>query len=115
MLQTRNRLRKRTDIMKVHEKGTTFFTPFLVLKYVKNKLPLSRVAVIVSTKVHKGAVKRNRLRRVIQGQLKDMNIKEGYDIIISTTPKCFGEGGVLQRKEILKTLHYAFEKSNLIG
>jgi len=73
MLGKTNRLAKDRDIKKVFARGRGFFNPFFNLKY----LPAGgavRFTVVVSTKVSKKAVKRNRLKRIIREILR-LNLK----------------------------------------
>ncbi|MCX6797321.1 MAG: ribonuclease P protein component [Candidatus Doudnabacteria bacterium] len=43
-----------------------FFDPFLTVKFLKSVKNPSRFTVVVSTKVAKSAVKRNRLKRILR-------------------------------------------------
>ena len=87
MLLKKHRLKKRKDFGKVSEKGKLLAVKdFLVLKAVKNNLKLARVGLVVSRKVSKKAVQRNKvkrkLREAVRGNIK--KIKLGYDLIFFT-------------------------------
>lgn len=52
--------------------------------WVLNKTPTSRFAVIVSTKIDKRAVKRNRMKRLILESIRHLvpTIQEGWDCVV---------------------------------
>lgn len=83
MLSKKHRLSKSVDVKKTTAKGRSFFNPFFVIK----SLPSDSVkaTVIVSNKVSKSAVARNKIKRMVREELKKAlpRIKPGnYAIII---------------------------------
>ena len=119
MLKKKFKLAKQKDIERVQKTGESFFTPlFVIKKYKHAEMQDSRFAVVVSNKIHKNATKRNRLRRVIFGYIEKnfSHIKPNYDVIISTSRKCFdATGKQLQRKALIETLAFGLNKSRLIN
>ena len=69
MLKKVNRLAKAKDIKSAFAKGRSFFTPFFSIKFSPRPLE-KRFAVVVSTKVYKKAVDRNRLKRIVREYLR---------------------------------------------
>lgn len=69
MLPRQHRLAKDRDIKRVFAQGRSFFNPFFTLKYLKLAAQ-TRFAFVVSAKVSKKAVKRNRLKRVLREQVR---------------------------------------------
>jgi ribonuclease P protein component len=65
MLPKKHRLSKSADVKQTTARGRSFFNPFFVLKAVKVPEGV-KITVIVSTKVSKQAVVRNRLKRIIR-------------------------------------------------
>ncbi len=65
MLKKVNRLAKANDIAAAFSKGRTFFNHFFTIKFLSN-VKEKRFTVVVSTKVFKSAVKRNRLKRIVR-------------------------------------------------
>ncbi len=65
MLPKKHRLSKSAEVKKTTAKGRSFFNPFFVLKIAKGT-EIPKLTVIVSTKVSKKAVDRNRIKRVIR-------------------------------------------------
>jgi ribonuclease P protein component len=68
----------------VYQKGKTVRGPFCSLKYIRNqRRDRYRVAVVVSRKVHKSAVVRNRIRRRIYEIIRTQasRISAPYDIV----------------------------------
>jgi ribonuclease P protein component len=84
MLPRKYRLVKKKDFKNLHKKGDILFSKNFVLKFKKNNLRQTRFAFVVSFKVSKKAVVRNklkrRLREIIRAYLP--KIKKGYDILI---------------------------------
>ncbi len=82
MLKKEHRLNKTLDIEKVLKKGRSFFSPLFNLKYLPSKD--LKFTVIVSNKVTKSAVKRNRIKRLCRDYwYKELpNIKPGYYILL---------------------------------
>lgn len=64
-LNKQNRLKKKKDFEKVFKEGKAAKGSFLFLRHLKNGRGLPRIAFIVSSKVSKKAVVRNRIRRVL--------------------------------------------------
>lgn len=70
MLKKNHRLSKEKDIKFTTKRGRNFFTPYFVVKFVSKKESAPRFAIIVSTKVSKKAVVRNRIKRVAREALR---------------------------------------------
>jgi ribonuclease P protein component len=86
MLGPTNRLRKRPDIDRVYKRGVYGSGEGLLsLKAATGTSPVSRAVVVVSKKVDKRAVVRNRIRRRLLGALARIwaTVPAGYDIVIS--------------------------------
>lgn len=64
-LNKKNRLKRKKDFESVFKKGKASKGNFLFARYLENDLGFSRFAFIVSSKVSKKAVVRNRIRRVL--------------------------------------------------
>lgn len=84
MLPKENRLKREKDFERVFKKGKRFKGRFLFLRVLKSDLSESRFGFIVSKKISKKAVVRNkikrRLREIIRSKLLD--VKGGFDILI---------------------------------
>lgn len=86
MIPKTNRFHGHNSLSPVYRRGQTVSVPKLSLKYLviksdKNK----RLAVVVSRKVDKSAVVRNRIRRRIYAVIKERypKLKQNTDMIIS--------------------------------
>ena len=97
MLPKENRLKKKKDFERVFKEGRGFQEDFFFLKIVKNNLKISRFGIIVSQKVAKKAVVRNKLKRRLREILRKNLpiIKKGIDGVLIAQPgleeKSFGE------------------------
>ncbi len=91
MLSKKNRLTKKKDFEAVFKNSKTFKQGFLVLKTAKNNLGINRFGFVVSLKVSKKAVVRNRvkrrLRETVKLEIKNNNKKEGIDAIFISLPE----------------------------
>lgn len=86
MLKAANRLRHRRDIDRVYKRGNYGAGEGLIsLKGARFGTAASRAVVVVSKKIDKRAVVRNRIRRRLLGALADIwaTVPDGYDIVIS--------------------------------
>jgi len=85
VLAASNRLRDRRAIATTMRRGRFVASGPLALKAVPNRLPLSRVVVVVSKKVSKKAVVRNRIRRRVAAELATTwaTVAPGYDIVVT--------------------------------
>lgn len=112
MLARINRLSKTNDIVRVFKRGRFFKDSFLILKFFKNQLPVSRFAFVVSTKISKKASERNkikrRLREAIRVNLKD--IKPGFDAVLRPDTAIMKEKYGRIKEIVLKLL----EKSKIL-
>jgi len=88
MLKKEFRIRKRKEFDLIFTKGRKIKTRFLLIIFLKNSLSLSRFGFIVSSKVSKKAVVRNKIKRRLREiiRLNLSRIKSGYDFIIIASP-----------------------------
>ena len=88
MIAKENKLKKNKDFKKVFEKAKNFKNNLLVLRVARNNSEKNRFGFIVSSKVSKKAVIRNRIRRRLLAIIKNQlpSIKEGFDIILIALP-----------------------------
>lgn len=84
MFNQKNRLRKTKEIEKTFKNGKSFYNDILGFKVLKNDLEESRFCIVVSAKVSKRAVDRNKIKRRIRSIIikKLKQIKKGFDVIV---------------------------------
>lgn len=70
MMFKSGQLKKKKDFERVFKKGKSVNVDFLVLKFLPNELENSRLGIIVSLKVSKKAVVRNKIRRRIKEAIR---------------------------------------------
>lgn len=102
------RLSLKRDFKNVFTKGRNVSFPEITLKFYPNQLNHPRLAIIISSKISKSAVKRNQLKRRMKEILrKKLNLSAGYDLIFITRPemikKTFSELQDLIEKLIIKS------------
>jgi ribonuclease P protein component len=87
MLKKTFRLSSSKDIHVTSLRGRSFFSPYFVIKFVLSQAQHPRFTVVVSTKVSKSAVERNRLKRIVREAIRQAlpEFKIGdYVIIVKT-------------------------------
>lgn len=86
MINRKHRFHGRSSLRFVYQKGNTVRGALGTLKYVRNPRRTEyRMAVVVSRKVHKSAVVRNRIRRRIYEvvRMREKDITGPYDLVFS--------------------------------
>ena len=107
MLKKVNRLAKSKEIHTAFAKGRTFFNPLFTIKFLPST-GAKKLTVVVSTKVYKNAVDRNRLKRVIRELIKKRlsGLKQGLYVIMAK-PKV----GKTKEPEALLSLELLLNKT----
>lgn len=108
MLPFKNRLKKEKDFQQVFNKGRFINSDLISVRFLGNSTDDTRVGFIVSKKVSKKAVLRNRVKRKLREVMRANmeKIKGGFDIIITAKS--------IELEEIDKTLEELLKRSNLI-
>ncbi len=88
MLPKINRLTKDKDFERVFKRSRSYYSEILGVKAAANGLEVSRIGILVGTKVSKKAVVRNSARRKIReaARIYNAELKKGYDIVIIALP-----------------------------
>lgn len=78
------RLHTNKEFENLFKQKKSFYTANLIIKAAKNDLDFSRVGIIVSTKVSKRAVDRNKVKRRIREIMRLLynTVKPGFDILV---------------------------------
>ncbi|MCA9330523.1 ribonuclease P protein component [Candidatus Saccharibacteria bacterium] len=114
MLTKTHRFHGHNSLNYVYRHGQTVRGPLTALKYASNsRRQTYRVAVVVSKKVHKSAVVRNRIRRRIYEQIRLMSdeIQQPYDIVITVFHENIAE---LAIDELAKLLHAQLHQARIL-
>ncbi len=108
MLPFKNRLKKEKDFQQVFNKGRFINSDLISVRFLDNNTDDTRVGFIVSKKVSKKAVLRNRVKRKLREVMRANmeKIKGGFDIIITAKS--------IELEKIDKTLEELLKRSNLI-
>lgn len=88
MLPKENRLKKKKDFERLFKKGKSFREDFLVLRVNRNNLNKNRFGFIVSKKISKKAVVRNKIKRQLREIVRKEinNYQKGFDVAVITLP-----------------------------
>lgn len=112
MLQKRNRLASERDFNRIFKKGKTTNGNALSVRAVRNNLPESRVAFVVSTKVSKRAVIRNKLKRRLREIVRKQatELLPGLDIVVMTKVQTLA----LSSAELQQSMVELLKKARLV-
>jgi len=112
MLPKINKLKKERDFGELFKKGRSFKNNFLILKIIQNNSQENHFGFIISKKVSKKAVLRNKIKRrlasIVRQNIKD--IKKGVNVALIALPG-LEKKNFLETKEILNGL---LKKASLI-
>ncbi len=113
MLPRINRITKDKEYELVFKTGRSRYSELLGVKAVKTGISHSRFGIIVSNKISKQAITRNRLKRQFREILKQESgrIKPGYDIVIIAQAGIIGKSGA----EIKAAIMRQFEQLRLLN
>ncbi len=113
MLFSKNRLRKKKDFQRVlkDKQSRALTVSFLGARILENGLAYTRVGFVVSKKVSKKAVVRNKIKRQLREivRLKVKDFKKGFDIVVFVKPGNL----VSDFKEIKSTTETLFKKMGI--
>ncbi len=112
MLSKANRLTKEADFKLLAKKGRPFYSSLFTIKLLKSKDTDSRFGVVISSKVSKKAVVRNKIKRRITEviRLSMPKIKSGFDVMI-LVKSIVAEKSYQEIKEDIEKL---FKKAQLL-
>jgi len=112
MLPKENRLKKEKEFEAVFKGGRTIKGKSVFLRYLINGTDKTKVGFVVSKKISKLAVVRNKAKRRMRDivRLKKDGLKEGLSIVIISLPSITK----LKYKEIKEDLENLLSKEELI-
>lgn len=113
MLANKHRFHGPNSLRYVYRQGQTVHSHFFKVKFAPNtQMEHTRFAVVVSKKVHKSAVGRNRIRRRVYGVIRSQLpiVKPGVDVVIMIVS---GEVMALPSTELRRSLVQLFSEANL--
>lgn len=112
MLAVRNRLLRQSDIKRTYTTGKKSYNSLLRIVVVPTQQPQSRCTVVVSQKVAKQAVKRNRVKRIIRSLIEERiaHFNATYDIVVIAQPQTVGA----QRSQLVDALDSLIAKLHLL-
>lgn len=112
MLPKKYRLPLRTELHRLQKEGRLYHFPFFGLLAGKNNLPVSRFAFIVSKKIHKKAVRRNRIKRLLREAARELlpQIKPGFDVVFLTKKNIIDQ----DLSSLLAAMKIALQKAGLL-
>ncbi len=89
MLNKQNKIQKKKEVENVFKNGKSSFDKILGVKVLKTENKITRFVIVVSTKISKKAVVRNRLKRQLSevARLNLIKLKPGTEFFIIAMPE----------------------------
>ncbi|HZZ99585.1 MAG TPA: ribonuclease P protein component [Candidatus Paceibacterota bacterium] len=86
-LPEQNRIRRTRDFETIFKKGRSISGTFLFIKSVPAASGVTRFAFVVSSKVAKSAVNRNRIRRTLSAAARNLipRLAKAWDMVVVVT------------------------------
>jgi len=106
MLVKQLRLVKEKDFKRIFKLGKSFYSKIFRIKILANELDSNRYGIVISTKVSKKAVERNKLKRQVRASLKEFNRKliKGFDLVVIVSPLALNQEYKTIQSELEKML-----------
>lgn len=106
MIARQFRLKKAGDFTRVYKYGRSSNAPDLFVKALRTNYDLSRVAVVVSKKVSKKAVVRNKIKRKSTEYLRKNwdRVMPGYNVVVTIKQDISQKGEAAIGEQIFKCL-----------
>lgn len=114
MIHRSHRFHGRSSLRFVYQRGKTIRTPYFGLRYVINgRQTVYRLAVVVSRKVSKSAVIRNRIRRRVYEVVRqiDQGIISPFDVTINVYS---AELASMSHEELVALIHEQLQKAEIL-
>jgi len=104
MLAKQQRLVKQKDFEKVFKRARSCFSKSLGVKALVNELEHNRFGIVISAKISKKAVERNKLKRQIRQAAREFSqtLKSGFDIVILARPGFINQDYKIVKAELEK-------------
>jgi ribonuclease P protein component len=112
MIKKENRLNKKKDIENVLKNGKSFYNDLIVIKVLKNSLLKNRFCIIISAKISKKSVDRQKIRRRIKYIILTNKslFKKGFDCLIMVKKDL----SLISYSDLKNVLDNNFKKINLL-
>lgn len=106
MLARQNRLVKEKDFKEIFKRGKSFYAKIFSIKALANELEINRYGIVISTKVSKKAVERNKLKRQFREAIKEFDEKiiPGLDLVVIVSLAALNQDYKFIKSELQKTL-----------
>lgn len=106
MLAKQSRLVKEKDFKKIFKRGKASYAKIFNIKVLANELKINRYGIVISAKVSKKSVERNKLKRQFREILKefDKKLARGFDLVIIVFPAALNQDYKLIKNELEKVL-----------
>ncbi len=103
------RLRKSSEFQRVRQQGRSITSRLLILAWVPNEVGRLRIGFVVSKRISKLAVKRNRVKRLLSEAIRRhlSELPAGWDIVLSARNYITAADLPALEVEIVNLLHRA--------
>jgi ribonuclease P protein component len=108
VLKRENRIRFKKEFLEIKDKGRVLYSPLFGWLFYKENDDLKKFGFVVSKKISKKAVDRNRIRRVLSEIIRKNldKFEKGTRLIFLTKQEILGKKMVEIEKEVSKILDH---------
>jgi len=113
MLKAANRLRAQGDFARAYQGGKTRHGEFVMVRARANHKPVNRYGIVVSKKVSKRAVARNRIKRRIMAIVRTelpLSASSGADLIIVVRPNAPTSSHNALQQDIIRVVQQSLQQ-----
>lgn len=113
MLKNNQKISRKKEFDQIFKNGKSAYDKYFLVKILKNNQGQNRYSIIISTKVSKKAVERNKIKRRIKSIFLKLEkkLELGYDVIVV----CKKEILDIEYKEINNRMEKIFSKLKLLN
>ena len=103
------RLRKSSEFQQVRQQGRSITSRLLILAWIPNEVAKLRVGFVVSKRISKLAVERNRVKRLLGEAIRPSlpELSGGWDMVFSAKNQVSTADFLALQKDIVTLLHRA--------
>ncbi|MCH7970332.1 MAG: ribonuclease P protein component [Chloroflexi bacterium] len=102
-IPTKQRIRRPAEFRRVFTRGKQTSGTYVNIAVLQNELAFSRAGFSVSKQVG-NAVTRNLIKRRMRHALADMNIADGWDVVVTAKPQVSGVSYAILDESMRKSL-----------
>lgn len=115
MLPRSNKVTRKKEVEELAKKGRRCTSAFFIIKVLPNNTQHNRFVIVVSGKVHKKAVKRNKIRRQVREIIRTdlLQGSRGHDVMVVVKDTALEQTFAELRNDLSRTFKRATTNPHL--